>query len=424
VNGHTVFLKKTDRLVLLPVPVFCILLFAGTWPGGMNYPPDAERFLAVYFKGPFLFDLTLWMTWTLVLKHNRFIPFKEYHFLNSLPLPPEAMVCRFLFENVKSCLWIPILSLVPLLELRSVSPLSHLCRLGFLSGSAFVFSMLFNARLQLATLSRKRPHKPVRGIVLLTIAVYAASHSAFILLPKWASGLGFGISAVFLTALSFWLIFDIRRIFMRIQNSTPCVLHQRVGLAGWSPPQKKNAFSGSVFHPLWLKQIVQWKRMKSRSSMTGVVFLIAASYLAGANNAYPRDRAAVMLVLDLLYIVVFAVDGMQRFSAAEESSQILYSLPLSRRAFFVSAFLPVWFWMVAVFFTEVLLASSTAAFAAAAFVCGNYPDIRSAQQRFLTWIFGLFLALCMAYPLRFVTAAVFVFMPARSLMKTALYRIR
>ncbi len=444
-NSPTVFLKKTDRWVIPGVMVFCILLFAGAWPGWMHRCPDAERFLTVYFKGPFLFNLILWMTWALVLKHSPFIPLKEFHFLNSLPLPPDSMVNRFLFQNLKSCLYIPLFSLVPFWELSAVSPLPHLCRLGSLWGSAFVLSMLINARLQLAALSsQKTLPRPVRGIILSTVSVYAACHFAFILSPKWASGIGFAVSIIMINALSFALAFGIHRVFAQIQHSIPSAMHQRIGTAGCGPPQKKNDFYGSVLHPLLVKQIVQWKRMKSGSSMAGAVFLIAASYPAGVNNAHPRDRAAVMLVLDLLYIVFFAVDGMQRFSTIEENPQILYCLPLGRRAFFMSAFAPVWAWLAAVFsvqgvllsafnsgfsvatvfFIKVLSASCVAAFTAAAFICHSYPEVRPAQNRFLYWVFGLFLALCIGYPLRIVTTAVFMIMPARSLVKTTLYRSR
>jgi hypothetical protein len=442
-NSPTVFFKKTDRWVMPAVVVFCALPAAGAWPGWINRLPDAERFLTVYFKGPFLFNLVLWMTWALVLKHNPFMPAKEFNFLNSLPLSSDAIVHRFLFKNLKSGIHVPLLSLVPFWELSAVSPIPHLCRLGFLWGSAFVLSMLINARLQLAVLSSRKPlRRPVRGIILLTVFVYATCHFAFILSPEWASGLYFAVFAVMINVLSFALVFGIRRIFARIQHSMHSAAHQMTGTAGSGAPRKKNDFYGSVFHPLLVKQFIQWKCMRSRSSLAGAVFLIAASFLAGANNARPRDRAAVMLVLDLLYIVFFAVDGMQRFSTTEENSQIIHSLPLGRRAFFMSAFAPVWTWLAAVFsvqgvllstfnsgfpvaaafFVKVLSASCAAAFAAAAFICHSYPEVRPAQNRFLYWVFGLFLALCLGYPLRIITTAVFMVIPARSLAKTALYR--
>jgi len=78
--------------------------------------------------------------------------------------------------------------------------------------------------------------------------------------------------------------------------------------------------------------------------------------------------------------------------------------------------------VTAAFFARAFSALSAASFAAAAFVCGKYPDVRSAQKRFFYWVFGLFLALCMVYPLRIATASVFMIIPARSLLRTALYR--
>jgi hypothetical protein len=119
----------------------------------------------------------------------------------------------------------------------------------------------------------------------------------------------------------------------------------------------------------------------------------------------------VLLGLFLIYSSIFSVRAIQNFSEDIESTRLVFSFPLTKIQFYVSNFIPLFFWLFCVLiflFFLVLVSGSSfqqastfllqAAFSIFIFLsialnCGlaYYPDYKDGQMKFFYFLLALVL---------------------------------
>jgi len=171
-------------------------------------------------------------------------------------------------------------------------------------------------------------------------------------------------------------------------------------------------------------------RSNSKLASSGLTFsFFTIAYFLAMNNTNRVDILNVLLGFLIIYLLLYNVVALNRLNQNEESLKILFSLPTTKLTIYLSMFLPIgtwlifivsaltfWLWLKGVavilllsFFFKSLAATIFTLIISINCGLGNYPDIKTAKNRYFTWIFLFIIISAMFYKfMLFIVLIVFL----------------
>ncbi len=418
--------------------------------------PNYDRIWGEFFKGPFLIQLIIVVSWFIASIKERPSRFEEFKFLASLPIQPQRIFDIFFLSDLYYFSWVPIILVVLFLGLLPLSSLSFLAGPILLSVVAYLSAMAAMAVVHLfisLKFNRFKSHnyltKPNPLVQCLVLLGFEGMQIAIILNPFSASKLNILIIVLIQCSFVLILIRLAEKLFIKLHNQN-----------SWSkvsvPRGKAVKITDSLFlkiigylskrsfsNPLLLKNMIRSGRAKSGvSNIISSGVFIAIAYLMAMNNPNLEDGIAVLYVLTVIYILFYCYRLISRMGTDLESTKIIFTLPISTRQFYYSIFWPAIVWTLIIYTSITFLLfiagsnlyqvsffwlkSFTASLLllTIAMNCGlaNYPGTKTAQQHFSKWIMALIFAGALLYKYRILIAITITLMSYISLRKVKLFR--
>ncbi len=398
--------------------VYCtlaIILFAFLYSctgGRIVLIPEINTFLGIYFREPF--EILLILHIALFISYLKYSPQRnsEYIFLNSLPVSRNYFSTRFIFHDLIKHLWFIGLVIIHYSVLITVSPISHLIRLSFLSFLLYLIMVLSNTILHLyfsapgrVTLRTIYPGKYNSVLSAAVIIVAFALNLVFILFPSLASGIYYLMIST-LMLITIYCLHKISEIsFYKWRKSNPVYVKAQTEENVGSHPLKSNIiiqFFKNI-NPFIYKNLLRIIRKNKTSSLFLTSLFLMLNYALAINNTNINDAETILFGFSHLYIFLFVFKSMEVLSPDVESQDIIYSNPVKKLSWILSVFLPVFLWLAVIItiLTVLMLVSggvlnhtiilwlrtilSAACITIIAFNLNaiNFPDFKKARKHFL-----------------------------------------
>lgn len=415
-----------------------ICLMVGGTSSRLSLRPHDFLFFEFFIKDGLLPMVLVCLLWFVQLQKGTPERLAEFRFLHSQPLTQRQLALHFLMQDFRRYFWMPGVTIILLFSLLAYAPLSHILRACALVMVFYAGLTVANPVLHLALplrrfgiLSRLHPL-----LVFLIVFFYDTGVTALVFADGALSGFSYWLA---LAAMIVWCgasLFYFQRLFGK-WCATNGAYRTMATVRGADVISTTN---WQKWHwrlsPLLYKNILRLAREKSAFVTLLTAVFILCGYLVSRNNARLDDFLAILYAVTLIYAVLFAYKSQSYFSADEESTRLVYALPITKRAFYFSVFIPTGVWLILIVSIFAVLALFAGArWAAAVFwlkaaavglgflvaalntAFGAYPDIKTAQNRFFLWALAVLAGLALLYGYRYLIFFVLVtgtfFRPAR-----------
>jgi len=416
----------TFFILFIFVAIFLLFTFGYSIIGNKLFElPDQERLFVIFFKEIFIPMICLMIAWYIISLKPNIAKLDEIRFLNSLSITHKKICFHFVFNETVRFSWVPGGLWLLYFMFHTISPKSFLIRLYLITFLLFCLMIAINIALHFKISSTSKRFQninyPARShpvILFLTIFLFVLIEVNWIVFPSLISGFGFFfvlIGFVLGLVVSIFWIFSVFNIWVESNARFKTKTHLRIKRkrSYRDIAAKLNKFLPLLkANPLLTKNVLQTLRIKTNFANTFLtLLLIIISYLIAMNNETIEDSLWVLLGLFLIYSLIFSVRAIQNFSEDIESTWLVYSFSLTKIQFYVSNFIPLFFWLfcVLIFLFFLVLVSGSSFQQASTFLlwsafsififlsialnCGlaYYPDSKDGQMKFFYFLLAFVL---------------------------------
>ncbi|MBN2354508.1 hypothetical protein JXO59_00260 [candidate division KSB1 bacterium] len=424
-----------------------ILLGYGAMGTGLFIQPDADKLLEIFFKEPFVLFIVLliiWFTASMRVVTGRLL---EYRYLNSLPLSSKRLCCYFFVQDLRRFRWVPLCVLVILVGLLTVAPMVYLCRVAMLTILSYglVISLVLIAHLETGRNSRiNYLYRLAPWRTLLSIAFFALLICTGLVVPQLISGVFFWPVVAVLVTVIFALLRLAQLRFERWRRQNRAFVSPEVR------KDRRNVGRGrmsllfdriSALNPWLGKNLLAALRRRQGGVLFLTALFIALSYLASMNNQLMHHRMYVLLAIAAIYSVFFAAQTIDRFASSEESTQIIYALPVSKSAWYGSIFFPALGWLTGIytlfgaliamyslklatyFWLQSLFIGVVVLILALNSALISFPDVKTGKKYFIYLILAMIVLSALFYKYHLLIMILMILFSLLRIFRVKLYRM-
>ena len=418
---------------------FFLLLYIfilGLFRNPSYLPPDFNLFISIYFKELLLLQIVILGAWCVSTQKTNRDRLQEYKFLVGLPLHSEQIFVKFLVADCLRYLWIPTAFAVFYLGLLPFASIQFLARPILFSFVSYFFiqSLIVCSHLWIAPKSRTfRSYNYITKfnpiIIIFSSIVFGIAQPLFLFAAKDFTQLQFAMTSFIAFALSILLAWTARSLFLKLHESNFWFKNGEIEREKITERRSTKLFTTwtyrNVKNPFLFKNLILLFQSHSKLTNSGLTFaFFCVAYLLATNNLAYADRLTVLLAFTIIYILLYNIVTLNRLNQNEESSKILFSLPVTKSALYFSMLIPVSFWLITAislltfwlwltgpelsnllfFWLKSFIAIIVASVISLNSGLGNYPDINLAKNRYFFWLFLIMFISAVFYKFRILIA--------------------
>lgn len=383
-----------------------VALGIGGFPSKLSNGPQNTLFFELFIKDVLLVVVIGCIFFYIQMIKAKPERIREYFFLNSLPITDTQLALHFLLTDIVRYSWLPGLTILMLFSLTNYAPIPHILRVGILIFLLYTILLTLNSAVHFKSISHKfNPLSALHPVLTFLMSfLFLILTFAGVLLDSLSTGFSFWLTVlcILLVQLLFILFylhsFKHWHLGYKLFHASKNAVSTKIGASFWR--RRKWQFS-----PLLIKNMLKIEREKSLFVLILTAVFVLCGYLVSRNNQRLDDFLAVLNASVILYAVIFAYRLHNVLSTENESTQIIFALPIRRTALYLSTLIPPLTWMFlmnSIFFLLALTANIelgealvfwfksfglSAGFIIVSlnFAFTSYPETKSAQTNFLYW---------------------------------------